>query len=105
MSYRDRMEAKLTEALKPERLIIKDDSRKHAGHADRIAALGPAGHAPIDDSGETHFRVEIVSAAFAGKSRVERQRMVHAIVADELRERVHALSLRTLTPDEAAALG
>lgn len=110
LSYRDRIERKLTEALEPERLVIKDESHKHAGHADRIAALadqgaGTGGHAPIDGGGETHFRVEIVSGAFTGKSRVERQRMVYAILADELKERIHALALTTRTPEEAAAAG
>lgn len=108
-SYRDRIEAKLTAALAPQRLVITDDSHRHAGHADRIAALKDRGgvegaghgHAPIDNGGETHFRIEIVSDAFEGKSRVERQRMVYAIVDAELRERVHALQLKTLTPAEA----
>ncbi|MFA7429145.1 MAG: BolA family protein [Rhodospirillaceae bacterium] len=104
-TYRDRMEAKLTAALNPQRLAILDDSHRHAGHGDRIAALKEQGagdgHAPIDGGGETHFRVEIVSSAFEGKSRVERQRMVYAIVDSELRERVHALQLKTLTPAEA----
>lgn len=79
---------KLTDALLPTRLEIRDDSRLHAGHA---------GARP---EGETHFSVDIVSRAFAGKSRVERQRLVHAVLADELKQRVHALALRTLTPDE-----
>lgn len=106
--YRDRIEAKLTAALSPAHLAITDDSHRHAGHADRIAALkdqggtAGAGHAPVDGGGETHFRVEIVSDAFEGKSRVERQRMVYAAIEDELRERVHALQLKTLTPAEAA---
>lgn len=117
--YRDRIEAKLTAGLSPQRLVIIDDSHRHAGHGDRIAALkaldartleatgrsGTAGqgHAPVDGGGETHFRVEVVSSAFEGKSRVDRQRMVNALLADELRERVHALQLRTLTPQEAGA--
>lgn len=104
-TYRERMEAKLTAALAPQRLDIIDDSHKHASHGDRIAALkekgAGEGHAPIDGGGETHFRVEIVSSAFEGKSRVDRQRMVYAIVDTELRERVHALQLKTLTPAEA----
>lgn len=104
-TYRERMEAKLTAALAPLRLDIIDDSHKHASHGDRIAALkeqgAGEGHAPIDGGGETHFRVEIVSSAFDGKSRVDRQRMVYAIVDAELRERVHALQLKTLTPAEA----
>lgn len=105
--YRDRIEAKLTAGLSPQSLVIIDDSHRHAGHGDRIAALkaqgGTAGqgHAPIDGAGETHFRVEIVSSAFEGKSRIDRQRMVNTLLADELRERIHALQLKTLTPAEA----
>lgn len=81
----------LTESFAPERLAIIDDSHRHAGHA---------GARP---EGETHFTVEIVSAAFAGRSRVDRQRLVHAALADLLRERVHALALKTLTPEEDRA--
>jgi BolA family transcriptional regulator, general stress-responsive regulator len=84
------MRRKLTEALAPTRLAIVDESHSHAGHV---------GARP---EGETHFRVEIVSAAFAGLSRIERQRLVHHVLAAELAGRVHALSLATLTPVEAA---
>lgn len=80
---------KLTDALQPIRLAIVDESGRHAGHA---------GARP---GGESHFRVEIVAAAFAGRSRVERQRLVYAALADELAGPVHALALSTLTPDEA----
>lgn len=82
---RERLEAEFT----PERLEVRDDSHKHEGHA---------GWRP---EGETHFHVTMASAAFAGKSRVERQRMVHRALADELAERVHALSLTLTAPDEA----
>jgi BolA protein len=81
---------KLTQAFQPQRLEIVDESYKHKGHA---------GARP---EGETHFRVEIVAASFAGQSRVARQRLVYATLANELKDRVHALSLATLTPDEAA---
>ncbi|HTP82460.1 MAG TPA: BolA family protein [Alphaproteobacteria bacterium] len=91
MTVADTIRTKLTDAFAPTRLDIRDDSRLHAGHA---------GARP---EGETHFSVEIVARVFAGKSRVERQRLVHAVLADELRQRVHALALRTLTPDEDAA--
>jgi BolA protein len=87
----ERMRAKLVAALAPARLEIVDDSHRHAGHA---------GAHP---GGESHFSVTIVSAAFAGASRVARQRMVHAALAEELRERVHALQLRTLAPGEDEA--
>ena len=91
MIIRQGMEAKLRAALQPEQMDIIDESQRHASHG--------GGH----PDGESHFRMRIVAAAFAGKSRVARHRLVHEILADELRERVHALSLETLTPEEAAA--
>ena len=89
MNVSDTIRAKLTEALAPDALTIEDESSLHAGHM---------GARP---EGETHFRVRIVSPVFEGVSRVERQRRVYAILADELRDRVHALALVTLTPGEA----
>lgn len=88
MTMAQRIHQKLTAAFSPVRLQITDDSHKHAGHA---------GARP---GGETHFSVEIVAPAFAGRSRVERQRMVYAVLAAEMQERVHALALRTLAPAE-----
>jgi len=88
MNMRARIEQKLTAALAPLALRIDDESHLHAGHA---------GHRP---GGETHFRVTVVSQAFAGLGRVARQRLVYGLLADELAERVHALSLATLTPEE-----
>ena len=90
MSMAERIESKLTEALRPARLEIADDSEKHRGHGG------------YREGGETHFRVEVVSAAFEGQSRVQRQRRVYEILTEELEERVHALQLKTLTPEEAA---
>ena len=90
-----RIRDKLTHALAPERLEIVDESARHAGHAGARHAAAAGRH------GETHFRVEIVAAAFAGAAPLARQRRVYAILADELRDGVHALSLATLTPDEA----
>jgi BolA protein len=84
------IENKLNAALSPSRLAIVDESLQHAGHA---------GARP---EGESHFRAEVVSGAFADKTRVERQRMVYAILAEELSSGIHALALRTLTPDEDA---
>jgi BolA protein len=83
-----RLRSKLVAALSPTSLVIEDESARHAGHAG------------AREGGETHFRVRIVSQEFSGLSRVERQRRVYAAVAEELTERVHALSLTTLTPDE-----
>ena len=87
------MRRKLSVALAPDRLAIVDDSARHAGHA---------GARP---EGESHFNVEIVSARFAGLSRVARQRLVYEVLADELRTDIHALALKTLTPDEDGASG
>lgn len=105
-TYHSRIERKITAAFAPLSLVIVDDSHRHAGHADRIAALKDAGnpthgHAPTDGQGETHFSLMIVSESFTGKSRVERQRMVYDVLQDELKERIHALTLKTLTPSEA----
>ena len=88
--YGDRIRDKVTAAFQPTQLKIDDDSSHHQGHA--------GAHA--DGGGETHFNVAIVSAAFVGKSRVERQRLVHEVLALELKERVHALSLRLSAPGE-----
>ncbi|MGE4278422.1 MAG: BolA family protein [Magnetospirillum sp.] len=96
MSVRAAIESKLTAGLSPQHLEIVDDSHRHAGHAHRMTEPGHAG-----DGGETHFKVAVVSAAFTGKSRVERHRMVNALLADELAGPVHALQLVTKTPEEA----
>jgi len=87
------IERKLTEALAPHRLKIVDESEKHKGHAG------------YREGGETHFRVEVVSDAFAGQNRVARQRRVYEILAAELAGGVHALQLKTLTPAEDAKAG
>lgn len=79
---------KLVTAFQPDHIDLSDESHKHIGHA---------GHRP---DGESHFHLELVSAAFHGKSRVERQRLVYTLLADELKERVHALSLRLSSPEE-----
>jgi BolA protein len=83
-----RLRAKLESAFAPLSLDIEDESARHAGHA---------GARP---EGETHFRVRILSQSFAGVSRVERQRKVYAVLAEELASRVHALTLVTLAPGE-----
>ena len=90
MNVAETMREKLTAALSPRELVIVDESARHAGHA---------GARP---GGESHFAVRIVSVSFEGLSRVERQRRVHAALADELKWQIHALSLTTLTPAEAA---
>ena len=88
MTAKDTIAKKLTDALHPESLSIIDESHLHEGHA---------GHRP---GGETHFRIHIVSRAFEGKSRVERHRMINALLADDLAGGVHALALKTQAPGE-----
>jgi len=82
------IERKLAAALAPTKLVIVDESASHAGHG---------GHHP---DGESHFRIEIVSAAFSGKSRLERHRLINATLANELAGRVHALALTARAPDD-----
>ncbi len=82
------MLARLGSALAPTRIALVDDSEKHRGHG---------GYNP---AGESHFSLRIESPAFTGKSRVERQRMVHAALGNLLHERVHALSIRATAPGE-----
>jgi BolA protein len=91
MSVAQTMQTKLTDALSPDQLRIVDDSARHAGHV---------GARP---GGETHFNVEIVAARFSGMGRLERQRLVHAILAEELSGPVHAMSIKALTPEEAVS--
>ena len=82
------IERLLQAALAPERLAVIDDSAKHRGHA---------GH---DPRGESHFTVEIVAAAFAGQSRVQRHRLVNQALGTLLAERVHALAIVARAPGE-----
>lgn len=81
MTYRQRMIDKLTTAFGPTFLEVIDESERHHGHG--------GSHA----DGETHFVVQITSAAFRGTSRLQRHRMINDVLKDELAERVHALSI------------
>jgi len=90
MTIADTIRAKLAAALTPAECSIEDESARHAGHAG-----SPGG------AGETHFRIRIVSAAFAGETRIARHRRIYDILAHELNSGVHALALTTLTPEEA----
>lgn len=83
----ERIARRLAEALSPSELQVTDESRLHAGHA---------GARP---DGESHFRVRIVARAFAGKSRLERHRMIHAALAEELETRVHALAIEAVADE------
>ena len=83
------MESLLRAAFDPVTLAVINDSAKHHGHAGD------------DGSGESHFTIEIESAAFAGISRLQRQRMVNAALGDIPGQRVHALAVRARAPGEA----
>lgn len=84
----DLIAARLTAALAPTQLHVSNDSAQHRGH------MGD------DGTGESHFSVEVESAAFAGLSRVARQRLVNQALADLLATRIHALAIRTRAPGE-----
>ena len=88
MTAKDNITKKLREAFLPESLDVTDESHLHEGHS---------GHSP---GGETHFRVYIVSPAFEGKSRIERHRMINALLAPELAGSVHALAIKAHAPGE-----
>lgn len=83
------MRERLMVELEPIRLDIVNESHMHAGHRSSPG------------TGESHFRLLIVSPKFTGRSRVERHRMVNAALADLLQGRVHALAIRALAPDES----
>lgn len=83
------MIARLRAALSPTQLKLSDDSELHRGHG---------GYNP---AGESHFSLNIESAAFEGKNRIQRQRMIYAALGDLMRERVHALSIKARAPGDA----
>jgi BolA protein len=88
MSVEQTIRQKLMVALEPVRLDVVNESHLHAGHASSPG------------TGESHFRILVVSPAFAGKGRLERHRMVNAALADELRHRIHALAVKAYAPGE-----
>lgn len=88
MTVAETITAKLTAAFEPERLEVVDESHKHEGHSG------------WREGGETHFHVTLVSKAFSGRSRLERQRAVYAALADELAGPVHALQVTARAPGE-----
>lgn len=88
MTMADIMKKKLTDAFSPESLDIVDESESHRGHSG------------FREGGETHFAIEIVSDAFDGQTKIARQRSVYVVLGEELKERIHALRMRTETPKE-----
>ena len=88
MSMKERIEGRLAEGLAPTTIEVLDESDRHKGHAG------------AREGGETHFRVYIVADRFAGKGKLERHRMVYALLKEEFASGVHALALQTLAPGE-----
>jgi BolA family transcriptional regulator, general stress-responsive regulator len=82
-----RIEARLA-VLEPVRLAIEDESHRHAGHAGASAGGG-------------HYRLTIVSQQFCGKNRVARHRLVYEAMGDLMQNRIHALAIEALTPEES----
>ncbi len=83
----ERIEALLRQRLQAEAVEVVDESHRHAGH-------------PGAASGGGHFRALVVSSRFEGLGRVERQRLVYAALQAEMGSEIHALSFRSLTPEE-----
>lgn len=80
--------ARLTAALSPDILLVSNDSASHHGHSGD------------DGSGESHFSVDITSAAFTGKNRVARQRLINHALGDLMRDSIHALAIKARAPGE-----
>ena len=80
--------SKLAAAFTPEKLVVVDDSSKHAGHSG------------AREGGESHFTVTIEAAAFFGVPRVQRQRKIYGVLAEELAGPIHALSVKASAPGE-----
>lgn len=87
MKKADLIKEKLQKALSPERLEVVNDSARHAGHAGD------------DGSGESHFKLLIVSPAFEGLNRLARHRRIYEVLENEMPE-IHALNIKALTPSE-----
>jgi BolA family transcriptional regulator, general stress-responsive regulator len=88
MSLKDWITETMRERLRPTALAVEDESHRHAGHAG------------WREGGETHFRIDVVSPAFEGKSRVERHRMVNEALAGAFERGLHALAIHAKAPGE-----
>ena len=82
------LEAKLKTDLRPSFLSVIDESNQHIGHTG------------ANPEGESHFRIKISSTALEGKSRVDQHRMINAVLAEELKSRVHALAIEVIRSQE-----
>jgi BolA family transcriptional regulator, general stress-responsive regulator len=88
VSLKDWMVETLTRELEPISLRVEDESHQHAGHAG------------WREGGETHFRIDVVSPAFSGKSRIERHRIVNAVLAPAFQRGLHALAIEARAPEQ-----
>ena len=89
MTMKELIESRLGQALAPLHLAVHDESHLHAGHAG------------WRQGGETHFRLDVVSPAFEGKSRIERHRLVNAALSEAFERGLHALAIKARAPEEA----
>ncbi len=89
MTLKEWISATLHERLHPISLSVEDESHRHIGHAG------------WREGGETHFRLDIVSRAFEGKSRVERHRIVNEALSEAFQRGLHALAIRARAPEDA----
>jgi BolA protein len=96
MSIQATIEEKLRRAFAPERLEVVNESHLHAGHHH----VESGHHATFDGTGETHFRIRIVAAAFAGMGRLARHRAVNDLLTPELKAGLHALAIEPTAPGE-----
>ncbi|WP_425416858.1 BolA family protein [Oricola indica] len=87
----ERIVKKIEEAFSPERLAVINESHLHAGHQG----------GSVDGSGETHFRVRVISEKFAGLGRIDRHRALNELLAAEIADGVHALALEPSAPGES----
>lgn len=91
MNRVEQIRSQLKIAFQPSHLDIEDDSAAHAGHAGAR-------------DGKGHFNVVIVSTEFAGKSLIQRHRMVYKALSDLMETDIHALSIQSFTPDQFTAI-
>ena len=88
MTMKELIETRLTNAFQPSHLAVIDESHLHAGHAGSR------------EGGDTHYRLDIVSSAFDGKSRIDRHRLVNTALAEAFERGLHALAIKARAPGE-----
>ncbi|MEQ1724203.1 MAG: BolA family protein [Pseudobdellovibrio sp.] len=92
MSTRDERILELMKQLGPIKIELVNDSHKHASHAEHIGGAGL--------TGDTHYKLTIISAQFEGQSRIDRQRMIMNLLKDEFKNGLHALEIKAKSPSE-----